>query len=168
MGDWVFGCDVCQEVCPYNRITPPAACDALQADGGRAAFPLLEWLAMTEDEFRAKFRGTAVMRAKRRGLVRNACVAAGNWREPVAVPLLDYLLSDPEPLVRGHAAWALGRIGGIEARRAIGQAAASEADPWVREELGAAGLACDQESTDCGVPRRWRGVVSGEEAFFNV
>jgi epoxyqueuosine reductase len=143
MGNWVFGCDVCQEVCPYNRRAAASAWPTLVPDPGRAALPLLELLALDEAGFRARFRGTAVWRAKRRGLVRNACVAAGNclsWEagqgEDRAVVLaLTALLADPEPLVRGHAAWALGRIGGAPARQALALAAPAEPDAWVRDEM---------------------------------
>ncbi len=75
------------------------------------------------------------MRAKRRGLLRNVAVALGNWGDPAAVPALARALQDPEPLVRGHAAWALGRIGNGKARLALAQAQRAETDAWVREEL---------------------------------
>jgi epoxyqueuosine reductase len=93
---------------------------------------------LDEIGFRARFRGTPVMRAKRRGLVRNACVAAGNAGDPALVPALIALLDDLEPLIRGHAAWALGRLGGAEAMAALHQAAEREPDAWVREEIGRA------------------------------
>ena len=114
MGNWVFGCDVCQEVCPYNRAAPAATWPALAPDRGRATLPLLDLLALGEEDFRVRFRGASVLRAKRRGLVRNACVAAGNCGDPATVPILARLLEDSEPLVREHAAWALARIGGPE------------------------------------------------------
>jgi epoxyqueuosine reductase len=138
MGNWVFGCDVCQEVCPYNRAVPGATWSALQPDRTRAALPIPELLSVGEDGFRARFRGTAVLRAKRRGLVRNACVAAGNSGDPALTPVLARLLADPEPLVRGHAAWALGCIGGTPADWALYRAAAMETDPWVGSEISAA------------------------------
>ena len=138
MGNWVFGCDVCQEVCPYNRIAAPARGDVWPANPTQAAHPLLELLALDEAAFRARFRGTAILRTKRRGLVRNACVAAGNWGDEAAVPALIGLLTDPEPLVRGHAAWALGRIGGGDARQALAARVAVEDDAWVRAEIAAA------------------------------
>ena len=76
-----------------------------------------------------------MLRAKRRGLVRNACVAAGNAGDTALLPALVSLLTDAEPLIRGHAAWALGRIGGAEALRALDTATAVEPDPWVCEEI---------------------------------
>ena len=76
-----------------------------------------------------------MLRAKRRGLVRNACVAAGNAGDPALVPALVPLLDDAEPLIRGHAAWALGRIGGEDAVRALARSLAVEGDPWVRDEI---------------------------------
>ena len=76
-----------------------------------------------------------MLRAKRRGLVRNACVAAGNAGDPALVPALVPLLDDTEPLIRGHAAWALGRIGGEDAVRALARSFAVEGDPWVRDEI---------------------------------
>jgi epoxyqueuosine reductase len=158
MGNWVFGCDVCQEVCPYNRAAPhlddasilcgarrtrfsansesrPASREVEGAAVLAATLPLLELLTLDDAAFRTRFRGTAVLRTKRRGLVRNACVAAGNWGDPAAIPALNYLLADPEPLIRGHAAWALGRIGEGGAIGALQTAQDAERDAWVREEI---------------------------------
>jgi epoxyqueuosine reductase len=135
MGAWVFGCDVCQEVCPYNRRPTAAVWPALAGDPTRAAPRLADLLALDEEGFRRRFRGTAVLRAKRRGLLRNACVAAGNSRDPILTPALAVLLADPEPLVRGHASWALGQIGGEAALHALDQARSNETDPWVHQEI---------------------------------
>jgi len=117
MGNWVFGCDVCQAVCPYNRHAPPAQNLTYPAERDRVAPPLADLLALDEAGFRARFRGTPLMRAKRRGLVRNACVAAGNSGDASLIPALTPLLADAEPLVREHAAWALARLTGGAAAR---------------------------------------------------
>lgn len=135
MGNWVFGCDVCQEVCPYNRFAPATEDAGLAADVENGALPLAELLALDDTGFRARFKGTPMLRAKRRGLVRNACVAAGNSGDLNLVSPLTALLQDGEPLVRGHAAWALGRLGGASAFAALGGALLAESDTYVREEI---------------------------------
>jgi epoxyqueuosine reductase len=138
VGNWIFGCDICQEVCPWNRKaeigTEPrfAPRDSLQTP---ELIPLLE---MTQEEFSATFRRSAVKRTKRRGFLRNVCVALGNSGDPAAVPALLRALEHEEPLVRGHAAWALGRIGGEEAGAGLKRATSEETDPWVGEELAQA------------------------------
>jgi epoxyqueuosine reductase len=93
---------------------------------------------MTEDEFRERFRNSPIRRAKRAGMLRNVCVALGNIGDPEAVPALTNALHHDEPLVRGHAAWALGRIGGPNVKGALKQALDTEKDKDVREELGLA------------------------------
>jgi epoxyqueuosine reductase len=102
VGDWLFGCDVCQEVCPWNRkdTTEPEAVDAA------------ELLGLTEAEFRDRYRGTALFRTKRRGLLRNAALVLGNTGDERALPALRRALADEEPLVRDAAAWAIARIEG--------------------------------------------------------
>ena len=92
---------------------------------------------MTQEEFSARFKGSPIKRAKRRGLLRNVAVALGNWGSPEAVPALAVGLNDEEPLIRGHAAWALGRIGTEAARQALAGRAEVEVDAWVREEIAA-------------------------------
>ena len=99
---------------------------------------LVGLLEMSEEEFRHRFRGTPVLRAKRAGLQRNACVALGNRRDPATVAALRQALLNGETLVRGHAAWALGRISGPDAKEALAKALATEEDGGVREELGVA------------------------------
>ncbi len=143
MGNWVFGCDVCQEVCPYNKqASAGQGCHSERVERGpvvtasdQRRISLSDLLALDDAGFRAQFRGTPVLRAKRRGLVRNACVAAGNAGDPVFLPALIPLLDDAEPLIRGHAAWALGRIEGEDAARALARSLAVEGDPWVRDEI---------------------------------
>lgn len=140
LGDWVFGCDICQEVCPYTRAIRLPADPAFRPPGVEHAYPSLpRLLAISEEEFRARYRGTPVLRAKRRGLARNAAVALGNIGDESAVrPLRLALETHDEPLVRGHAAWALGRLAerGIASTRAVlTQRHRLEADAGVREEL---------------------------------
>ncbi len=157
MLDWVFGCDICQDVCPVNRKAVPAGSSmwdreptgvvpsggpaeaAVKVGAGRSKGPatldLLELAEITEQEFHNRFRGTPVMRAKHAGMRRNACVALGNIGDPAAVPVLRRVLTSAEPLVRGHAAWALGQIGTREAKEALDNALAAEADADVLIEI---------------------------------
>ena len=146
MSDWVFGCDICQDVCPVNRkaetpATPVSLAPAI-ADGGTAGnvglLGLVELLEMTEPEFKSRFQGTSVMRAKHSGMQRNACVALGNLGQAEAVPALSRALREASELVRGHAAWALGRIGTAQALDALAGAQPAELDQGVLEEIGAA------------------------------
>ena len=141
--DWIFGCDICQDVCPVNRRAreagqpiPPVALG--WEPEGRGRIDLAQLLEMSEDEFLQRFAGTSIMRAKRVGMQRNACVALGNAADGSAVPALAKALAGAEPLVRGHAAWALGRIGGGEAIGVLANAAESETDPAVLEEISEA------------------------------
>ena len=136
IGNRVFGCDICQEVCPWNRrFAQPTAEAAFQPRADAMAPHLLDLMALDDDGFRRRFRGSAIKRAKRRGLLRNVAVALGNWGDRAAIPALARALRDPEPLIRGHAAWALGRIGGPTARRHLTQALVGESDGWVRQEI---------------------------------
>jgi epoxyqueuosine reductase len=136
IGDWLFGCDICQEVCPVGRHSEVAPMEGLSAADAEASVPqLIPLLQLNEREFVERFAGRAVMRAKRDGMVRNACVVLGNLRDPRAVPALGGALSDASALVRGHAAWALGRIGGEAAIQALVTRRVIEGDGWVREEI---------------------------------
>ncbi len=136
MGNWVYGCDVCQDVCPFNRFAAPThEASFLPVDVDRAAPPLLDLLRLDETGFNARFGGSAIARIKRARLVRNACVAAGNWGDEAAIPALSALLRDPGPLVRGHAAWAVGRILGDGAYPILANLRRTESDPQVLEEL---------------------------------
>jgi len=110
MGNWVFGCDACQTVCPWNKFAQ-AEFDQAFAAGPGLPFPdLVAELDLTPQAFNRKFRQSPIRRAKRRGYQRNVTVALGNSGNPAAIPTLEKALESDEPLVREHAAWALGRI----------------------------------------------------------
>ena len=137
IGDWVFGCDICQDVCPVNRksgipLQPIQKADAVGTSG---QLDLVELLTLTEDQFRSRFQGTSIMRAKRIGLQKNACVALGNQRTEAGVPALIAAMANEEPLIRGHAAWALGRIATPDAVGSLERSLVSERDDYVRKEI---------------------------------
>jgi epoxyqueuosine reductase len=138
--DWVFGCDVCQQVCPWNlRFASPQGDPAFAPRPGVPIPNLLHELELTPQEFNRKFKSSPVKRAKRRGYLRNVAAALGNGAERWAIPALVSVLSgEMEPLVRGQAAWSLGQIGGAEACQALLAAGASETDPGVQVEIQAA------------------------------
>ena len=140
IGKWVFGCDICQEVCPPNRHALPLAPPALQPRDVDDAYPaLIPLLTMTIEGYQSRFRGRAIKRAKREGLARNAAVALGNSGDRAAVPALaDALAHHDAPLVRGHAAWALGQLGGAASHIALERCRMTEPDDGVRAEIMAA------------------------------
>jgi epoxyqueuosine reductase len=137
MDNWVFGCDLCQEICPYTGAARPVSDPDFQPERIEHCFPALDWLLrMTEEEFREVYRGRAVLRAKRSGLARNAAVALGNVGRPPDLAILEEALAWHDlPLVRGHAAWAMARIDADAARPALLAALEREPDPYVREEI---------------------------------
>jgi epoxyqueuosine reductase len=110
LGDWLFGCDVCQEVCPWNRKAPPGAEPALQSLPELEQVEPIELLGLSEEAFRSRFRGTAIMRTKRKGLLRNAALVLGNTGGAEALPALRRALEDGEPVVREAARWAIEQI----------------------------------------------------------
>jgi epoxyqueuosine reductase len=135
VGNHIFGCDICQEVCPYNVKAGTTEEPAYQPRAGLHAPELIPLLSLTEAEFRQRFRGSPILRAKRRGFLRNVAVALGNLKSIEAVPALIRALEDEEPLVRGHAAWALGQIGSRMAIDALQCRSQTELDADVRREM---------------------------------
>ena len=139
VGDWAFGCDICQEVCPYNKrkatVSSWPEFSAVAGAGSYLDIPGV--LGIRDDEeFEARFAGTPLTRPGRAGILRNCCVAAGNLGLGEAVPALICCLEEDEsPLVRGHAAWALGEIGGGEAAAALEGALGGEADAFCLGEI---------------------------------
>ena len=107
IGDWMFGCDICQEVCPWN--SKPRTSE-FPTEGDLAAFDPAEVLTLTETEFRQRFHGTAITRARRGGLLRNAAIVLGNWGDAAALPALRGALADGDEMVREAAQWAIGQI----------------------------------------------------------
>jgi epoxyqueuosine reductase len=163
MGNLIFGCDICQQVCPVNLVaerrlglrqdsrvstssSQPVHFRPRQEFRPRAGVgsspELIPLLSLTEEQFRERFRLSPIRRTKRRGLLRNVCVALGNSGDHDAVPALVGALHDYEPLVRGHAAWALGKLGGEQAKQALEEALKREEDEEVRKEIRCA-LAMD-------------------------
>ena len=136
MGDWVYGCDICQDVCPWNeKHARPTPDPAFQSRVGFERPELRDLLALDQDAFSRQYRESPIKRTKRRGLLRNAAVVLGNIGDTSDVPALAGALRDDEPLVRQHVAWALGQIGGEEARRALTKQVEWERDPEVLNEI---------------------------------
>ncbi|MBK8576504.1 MAG: tRNA epoxyqueuosine(34) reductase QueG [Elusimicrobia bacterium] len=138
-GDWLFGCDDCQDVCPFNARPLESQWPEFSSDRGPGA-----WLALgdilqlrTPEAFKSRFAGTSLLRSKRSGLVRNACLVAVHRHavDIVRDELIDTVRHDPEPLVRSHAAWALGRSGYSWARIVLESARGTETHLVVRNEI---------------------------------
>ena len=135
MGNLIFGCDICQEVCTWNSKATPTKERGFYPRQGNLAPKLLSLINMTQEQFSQRFKNSPIKRAKRRGFLRNVVVALGNWKNRAAVPALKKALNDDEPLVRGHAAWALGQIGGKSARKALQARLDVEVDTEVITEI---------------------------------
>ena len=147
MGNWIFGCDICQEVCPWNRRFAGVRQDhnlqiapAFTARPNGSAPDLLDEMALSPQEFNRKFKDSPFRRSKRGGYLRNVAVAlgslaAGQGEVSVVDSLATSLLNDQEPIVRGHAAWALRRVGGEAAHRALVESAEKEQEAFVLSEI---------------------------------
>ena len=138
IGNRIFGCDICQEVCPWNSVIPETADPRFRPRDDVTGPELIELMALSDEEFDRRFSDTPLARARRCGLLRNVAVALGNWGDPAAVPALSRGLVDDEPLIRGHCAWALGNIDSAEATAVLTARLEVEEDDWVRNEIGLA------------------------------
>lgn len=150
MGQWLFGCDICQEVCPWNRRAPVSAEPSFQALDNMRPVDALELLALSENDFRTRFRHTPLFRPGRAGLLRNAAIVLGNAGDERAVPGLSAALDDNAAIIRGAAAWALGQIGGEAARGALLRRQDCESDDGVVGEIVAALDVCGQTPSEAG------------------
>lgn len=112
MGDWIFGCDICQIICPWNKPgkEAPDILEDFQPREELLAVDPVQELGLTQAEFSARFQGSPIKRAKRRGYLRNVAIALGNRGEEDALPALEAAADDPQPLIRSHAAWAIQQI----------------------------------------------------------
>jgi epoxyqueuosine reductase len=138
LGDWLFGCDICQQVCPWNQQKPEdiEILDGFFPREELSNIDLVEEMKLSQDAFSAKFKNSPIKRAKRRGYLRNIAIALGNQKSKAAVSVLAAVLQDKEPLIRGHAAWALGEIGGEKAQKSLADAAfQDEKNPQVKKEI---------------------------------
>jgi epoxyqueuosine reductase len=138
LGQWVFGCDICQEVCPWNRRSPQSDEPELRAREDLRPLRLTELFWLDDAGFRALFRRTPLWRAKRRGLLRNAAIVLGNQRDVTARPALAQGLRDAEPIVRAACAWALAQLPDPAVGELLAQHRQQEQDPLVLAELSAA------------------------------
>ena len=136
MGDWIFGCDICQDVCPVNLKALPGHLEEFKQRNGFSTPELVPILEMDQVTFSDRYKNSPIKRTKLVGLQRNACVALGNNGDEKAIlPLSKALCSSEESVVRLHAAWAIGRIGGREAATVLERARDSESDAEVLEEI---------------------------------
>ena len=110
IGNRIFGCDDCLAVCPWNRFAREGQMMKTHARAELAAPDLLELLSLDESQFKRRFAGTPILRAKRAGLLRNVCVALGNVGDESALPALQKAANAPEPLIAEHAIWAIEQI----------------------------------------------------------
>ena len=138
VGEWVFGCDVCQEVCPWNSHAPTTSEPDFQPLSDQNPLGLIPLFSLTDDEFRARFRNTPLWRPRRRGLLRNAAIVLGNQPLSAAIPALFRGLVDQEPLIRGAAAWALGNYCEAEVVSELHRRRELEEDVEVCKEINAA------------------------------
>ena len=135
MDNHIFGCDICQDVCPWNKDAPESFEPGFKPRPENAAAELTELMKLDQSAFSKRFRKSPVKRTKRRGLLRNVAVALGNWAHADAIPALSIGLHDIESIVRSHSAWALGRINNERSRNELKSAKKSEKNSQVLREI---------------------------------
>ena len=135
MDEWAFGCDVCQDVCPWNSRTPASLEPDLQPLDPLNPLSLHELFDLDDDSFRERFRRSPLWRSKRRGILRNAAIVLGNQGSVASLQPLSQGLSDEEPLIRGASAWALGQLPTPLAAEALTRQLTIESDPQVAKEI---------------------------------
>jgi epoxyqueuosine reductase len=148
VGDWLFGCDVCQDVCPWNHRAPTSNESAFQPADESNPVSLAKLFDLTDESFRQRFRKTPLWRSKRRGILRNAAIVLGNQQFVAATSALQRGIRDVEPMVRAASAWALGQIGGSAARQTLAGCLQTETDSEVIDEITAARRLIDENTTD--------------------
>jgi epoxyqueuosine reductase len=135
LGDWIFGCDICQEVCPWNRKIAPVEDAPFRPGRHLEEGSLADLLRSDPPDHESRFAGTALTRPRRQGLLRNALIVAANTGDAAALDAAAGRLQDADPVVRSTAALSLSRAGGATARRRVDQARRSEDDPQVRQDM---------------------------------
>ena len=135
IGNLIFGCDICQEVCPWNSRAKPTKERSFYPRKSNLAPRLLSLINITQEQFSKRFKGSPIKRARRRGFLRNVTVALGNWKDLSAVSALKKALNDEEALVREHAAWALGQISSRAAKKGLQARLKVETHPEVITEI---------------------------------
>ena len=135
IGDWVFGCDICQEVCPVNRKISSSKEPLFEQKHDFEAPSLIPLLALDDISFQKRFHNSPIKRTKRIGLQRNVCVALGNIGDKMALPALEKTLLSSDKIVREHAAWAIGKIGGPKSISILNNALKHEHEPQVTKEI---------------------------------
>lgn len=144
IGDWLLGCDVCQDVCPWNRKAPAGHTEFKPSDGMNP-INCRELLKLTDEEFDQRFGSTPLARPGRIGILRNAAIILGNQRDQASVSLLADLLTDESEIIRGAAAWSLGQMDCQQSLNALKAASKMESDPDVRSEIQSA---CQQRHSE--------------------
>jgi epoxyqueuosine reductase len=137
MGNWVFGCDLCQQVCPWNiRFASETPDEAFQPRPFLHKPSLIDFLNLSPEDFRREMQRSPLKRPKREGVLRNACIAAGNQGDSSLLNALHaLLLNEEDPMLRAHAAWALGQIGGPASQEGLQKAREREENPEVIAEI---------------------------------